>query len=75
MIISIRASGYFPKFSTTNIRCLPKQNSLIYQLLEQIHHLCQEGENKTSIIQAPIKKQNNFQNITKGTQEKQEHFL
>ena len=75
MIISITASGYFQKFSTTNIRCLPKQNSLIYQLLEQIHHLCQEGENKTSIIQAPIKKQNNFQNITKGTQEKQEHFL
>ena len=54
---------------------LTQTNFSIYQLLEQIHHLCDESKNKTSIIQAPIENQNNFQNITKGTQKKQENFL
>ena len=54
---------------------LTQTNFSIYQLLEQIHHPCDESENKTSIIQAPIENQNNFQNITKGTHQKQENFL
>ena len=47
----------------------PKQNSqYINVLLEQIHHLCQESENKTCIIQALNENQNDFQNITNLTQ-------
>ena len=48
----------------------PEQNSQFFNvLLEQINHLRQENENKTCIIQALIDNQNDFQNITKGTQE------
>ena len=36
-------------------------------LLEQIHHICQENQSKTCIIQALIENQNDFQNILKGT--------
>ena len=47
----------------------PEQSSqYINVLLEQIHHPRQENEYKTCIIQALIENQNNFQNITKGTQ-------
>ena len=47
----------------------PEQISqYINVLLEQIHHLRQENKNKTCIIQALIENQNDFQNITKGTQ-------
>ena len=47
----------------------PEQNSqYINVLLEQIHHLCQENENKTCIIQALNENQNDFQNITNLTQ-------
>ena len=48
----------------------PEQNSQFFNvLLEQINYLRQENENKTCIIQALIDNQNDFQNITKGTQE------
>ena len=51
----------------------PGQNyQYINVLLEQIHHLGQENENKTCIIQELIENQNDFQNITKRTQKKQE---
>ena len=47
----------------------PEQNSqCINVLLEQIHHLRLENQNKTCIIQALNENQNDFQNITKQTQ-------
>ena len=66
MIIYIRTDRYFRKFSTTSIRYLPRPKFSIYQrILEQIHHLCQENETKTCIIEALIENQKDFQNITK----------
>ena len=47
----------------------PEQNAqYINVLLEQIHHLRQENENKTCIIQPLIENQSDLQNITKWTQ-------
>ena len=70
MLISKKSA---PTISDTYL----EQNSqYINVLLEQIHHLPQkEKENKTCIVQVLIENQNDFQNVTKGTQKNRNNFF